>query len=193
MPMLPAGDAIELLHKISSSDFTIPQIPTKDLATQFEIQATITDVQNWAMRKFLSPSRRGRTRATLYTLHDAIKASVICHLFPANPMALADDIALAVAEHAENLIAGGYDFFQAWEGNSLRVFFYEVKEGSYAKGIFISAEEAATKVACGAYGIDAHIFKGEECAFWALCRFADWRYKNPIEDLLGCDAVGARY
>ena len=190
VPLLPAGDAKELLRKICLSDFTTPQIRTRDLATKFEIQASAVDLQNWAARQFLKPLRRGRQRENLFTLRDAIKAFAISHLTPANPLPLADEIALGIVEHAENLIAGGYDFLRAWEDNKLRVFFYEVIDAHYAKGIFISAEEAATKVACGAYGIDAHIFKAEECIFWTLCRYADWRYENPIEDLLGCDADG---
>ncbi|KAF5037404.1 hypothetical protein DSECCO2_565010 [anaerobic digester metagenome] len=190
MPSLPSGDAEHLLKKISLWDFETPQVKLGDLATKFEVQAKYKDIQNWGVRGFLKPLRRGIKQDFMYSLKEVIKAVAISHLFPANPLKLADDIASWIAQHAGSLIVGGYDFLKMWEENKLKLYFYEVKEANFASGHFFSNEELASRIINDKFGINTHIFRAEECIFWTLCRYADWRYEHPIEDLLGCDERG---
>lgn len=190
MPALPTPEAEPLLKQISLWDFETPQVKLGDLASKFEVQAKSKDIQNWTARGVLQPLRRGPKQDFMYSLKEIIKTFAISHLFPANPLKLSEDIASWIVEHAGTLISGGYDFFDAWEKNRFRVYFYEVRGANHARGLFLYEDELVSKISSGNYGINTHIFKAEECIFWTLCRYADWRYEHPLEDLLGCDEDG---
>ncbi len=195
MSFLPAAVAEHLLNKISLWDFDTPQVKLGDLATKFEVQAKAKDIQNWTARGVLHPLRRGPKQDFMYPLKEIIKTVAISYLFPANPLKLSDDISSWIVQHAGSLIGGGYDFLKSWEENKLKLYYYEVKEASFARGIFVQREELAKAIVedkplRGVYGLNTHIFLAEEMIFRTLCRYADWRYEHPLEDLLGCDENG---
>lgn len=183
MPALPGERAWSVLRHIGVWDFETPLLRCGDIATGFELSVKARDIQNWANRGFISPLTRPGRQGFLYSLREALKVSVITHLFPSFPLKLATDIACTVTAHAEGLCSNGVDWTELWDEQRFRVYGYEIVSNSYSRGIFVYEKDLAEKIASGVFDISYHIFKAEERIFWTLCRYSEWRVQHPLEEL----------